>query len=208
VVAEFGEAVAESAGRTYNLANPRAETFLKRYMSERVDLINATTRKALQKALASEDPETAVREVFRHAREARAKAIAISETVRAGNWAAIDAGKWDSELDLKTWISQRDRDVRPTHVQLDGQTVGWLEDFVSPSGAHGPSPGQLGDPAEDVNCRCFSAPTRPGARRALTEGRSLQEFADDLRRPHEAALEAAWRRVFDEQEASVLAGLE
>jgi len=30
------------------------------------------------------------------------------------------------------------------------------EDFVSPSGARGPTPGQMGDAAEDINCRCVT----------------------------------------------------
>lgn len=199
--------MAESAGRRYNLANARAERHLREYMTERVDLINSTTRAALHKALASEDPETAVREVFRHAREARANSIAASEVARTSGWASLDAGKWDSDLDLKTWISQRDPHVRRTHVELDGQTVGWLEDFVSSSGARGPHPGALGTPEEDVGCRCYPAPSRPDARRDLTDGRAVQEFADSLRRPLEAELAAAWRRVFSEQEAAVLAEL-
>lgn len=55
----------------------------------------------------------------------------------------------------KKWISAKDERVRSTHRGLDGQVVGANEDFQSPSGASGPSPGNLGDPAEDINCRCI-----------------------------------------------------
>jgi hypothetical protein len=167
-------------------------------------MINATTRKALRKALDEDDPVAAVRHVFEIARSSRAKQIAASEVVRSSGFAAIDAGKWNAELDLKTWISQRDSHVRHTHEVLDGQTVGWLEDFISPSGAHGPAPGQLGRPEEDIGCRCFPVPSRPGTRRELTQGQAVQEFADQLRQPFEQDLEAAWVRVFNEQEKAAL----
>ena len=74
VVSEFGTVVGDSVGKDYRVNNSRVEKFLKSYMIERVDMINATTRDALQKALQSDDPRQAVRDVFRRARESRARA--------------------------------------------------------------------------------------------------------------------------------------
>ena len=82
-VIEFGTAVGDSVGKEYNAANARAQRFLKGYMTERVDMINSTTRKAVQKALKDENPKAAVRKVFRQARAHRAKSIAETEVVRA-----------------------------------------------------------------------------------------------------------------------------
>jgi hypothetical protein len=194
-------------GGEYNLANSRVEKFLKNYMLQRVELINGTTREALQKAASADDPEAAIRHVFDVARSSRAQNIAVGEITRASNFAAVDAGRWKGQLDLKSWQSQLDSHVRMTHQELHGQVVGWLEDFTSPSGAHGPHPGALGTPDEDIGCRCFVAPTRSNARRELANGGSLQEMADALRLPFVDQLETAWRQVFAEQEAAVLAEL-
>jgi len=59
----------------------------------------------------------------------------------------------------KTWRSAHDRKVRHTHTKLNGQKVGYLKPFVSPSGAKLMYPGDrsLGAPAgEIINCRCIA----------------------------------------------------
>ena len=71
-----------------------------------------------------------------------AKEAALEEIHKAGGTAN------------KKWLSMNDERVRTNHVDMHGQIVGMNEDFQSPSGASGPSPGNLGDPAEDINCRC------------------------------------------------------
>ena len=60
---------------------------------------------------------------------------------------------------MKEWVSSRDERIRDgkdaSHVEMDGQVVAVDEDFNDPiSGASGPAPGQMGDPADDINCRC------------------------------------------------------
>jgi Phage Mu protein F like protein len=203
VVAEFGGAVADAVGKDYRLDNPRVEKFLKGYASTRVDMINATTREALQKALAADDPKAAVQEVFRHARAERAELIAESEVVRASNFAVVDAGKWVKVLNRKRWATRQDSRVRPEHMGLHGQTVGWNEKFKSPYGNTGPGPGSMtGGAATNARCRCAAVPV---AQTVVEEfDRDPVELFDALRRPFEGRVQRAWQRVFDEQEAAVL----
>ena len=205
-IAEFGTAVGDVVSKEYNFANRRAERHLKQYAAERVGMINATTRKAVHKALREDDPVAAVKAVFQQAREHRAKMIAATEVVRTSNWAVVDAGKWVGALDFKRWASQQDNHVRETHIVLDGQVVAWNEDFTSPSGARAPGPGQFGDPAEDIGCRCAAIPARAAQQRTL--GGDPVAVYDELRAPLEEQMTEAWRAVFAEQEAAVLAELE
>lgn len=61
---------------------------------------------------------------------------------------------------LKTWRSVQDSRVRhrprdvADHKKLNGVTLQVDENFRGAKGK-GPGPGQLGHPAEDINCRCF-----------------------------------------------------
>lgn len=54
---------------------------------------------------------------------------------------------------VKVWTSSLDGDTRDSHQDLDGVKVAMDEDFEGEFGS-GPAPGQLGDPREDINCRC------------------------------------------------------
>lgn len=70
---------------------------------------------------------------------------------------AISAGKIKAEDVEKTWRSMQDLDVRHTHNVLDGQTVGFDEAFVSPSGARmmHPMDASLGAGLDErAGCRC------------------------------------------------------
>lgn len=94
-------------------------------------------------------------------RPARALTIARTETTRAisaGTVQAIEAVAATGVKVRKQWLSARDDVVRDTHVELDGDTVAPGEDFVSSSGATGQAPGLLGEPGEDINCRCTTLP--------------------------------------------------
>jgi Phage Mu protein F like protein len=207
VVAEFGGAVADAVGKDYNLANPRVEKFLRGYASKRIEMINGTTREQLHEALGADDPRAAVREVFRHARDERAKLIAETEVVRASNFAAIDAGKWVKVLDRKRWATRRDKKVRPEHAGMHGQTVGWNEKFRSPYGNTGPGPGSMtGGAATNARCRCSAVPVSQTVVDEFDQDPVV--LFDNLRQPFEERLEQHWRQVFKEQEAAVLAELE
>lgn len=55
---------------------------------------------------------------------------------------------------LKVWTSSLDSRTRDAHQDLDGQKIAVDADFVSPTGARGPAPGQMGSAEDDINCRC------------------------------------------------------
>lgn len=207
MVAEFGGAVADAVGKDYRIDNPRVEKHLKQYASERVDLINSTTREALHEALKSGDPRAAVREVFKQARDERAKLIAETEVVRSSNFGVIDAGRWSRVLTRKRWVSRQDGHVRPEHSGLHGQTVDWTAKFRSPSGYTGPGPGSMsGGAAMNNRCRCVSLPIREEVLEEI--GDEPITIFDNLRRPFEERMEHAWRQIFAEQERAVLEALD
>jgi hypothetical protein len=88
--------------------------------------------------------------------------IARTETLRAvqaGNFEAyqqaIDSRKIASQNVRKVWNSAHDNRVRHTHRELNGESVGINESFVSPSGARLRYPLDPTAPLEEtINCRC------------------------------------------------------
>jgi len=91
----------------------------------------------------------------------RALTIARTESTRAVSAGSIEAMKEAVARGVrmqKEWVSARDGNVRDSHIELDGERVAVGEDFTSPSGATGNGPGEMGDGAEDINCRCVAVP--------------------------------------------------
>ena len=71
---------------------------------------------------------------------------------------AIDKGAVEVRAITRTWNSAADKKVRDTHREMDGQEVGFNDDFTSPSGALLAYPGDPSAPAaEIINCRCTVA---------------------------------------------------
>lgn len=54
----------------------------------------------------------------------------------------------------KRWLSTLDKKTRHSHQELDGQTVGVEEQFVSDSGAKAMGPRLFQEASETINCRC------------------------------------------------------
>ncbi len=92
----------------------------------------------------------------------RGQNIARTETLRAVNAGryeayeqAIASGRVAEQNIRRTWNSARDKRVRDTHKELDGQTVGMRESFQSPSGAQLRYPCDPSAPlSETAQCRC------------------------------------------------------
>lgn len=81
---------------------------------------------------------------------------------------------------LKEWNSVEDERVRSSHNELNGKQLPTNENFVGKLGS-GPAPGQLGHPAEDINCRCFLTYTidrieKPDAKEL--EGMAFEEWKE------------------------------
>lgn len=94
----------------------------------------------------------------------RANRIARTEATRVVNESTVESYKQLGEAGIqvrKQWLSARDGNVRPSHVSLDGQTVGANENFILPAefgGYKASSPASFGQAKEDINCRCTVLP--------------------------------------------------
>lgn len=107
----------------------------------------------------------------------KARVIARTETHRIRNTGKIDSAKRAAELGIdmvKVWDATLDMRTRPAHRRLDGKKVAVNENFTSPSGGIGPAPGMMGNPKDDINCRCIFrlelAGYEPSVRRIRGEG--------------------------------------
>ena len=88
-----------------------------------------------------------------------AERIARTEAHRAREIAAMDSMEHAQKMGIqmqKQWVSAIDQRTRDTHAAMDGQRVDVDENFISPEGATGPAPGEMGAASEDINCRCTS----------------------------------------------------
>jgi hypothetical protein len=59
---------------------------------------------------------------------------------------------------MKKWVSVKDERVRSSHQSMNGKTIPYDEDFVTPLGSKGKAPMQLKGPsakADVCNCRCI-----------------------------------------------------
>lgn len=92
--------------------------------------------------------------------------IARTEAIGAMNGGKLEAWKQaETQLGgmriMKTWLAELDERTRESHVEAHNRyqsgPIGIDEDFEVGS-VSGPMPGQLGDPGEDINCRCTSQP--------------------------------------------------
>jgi HK97 family phage portal protein len=150
----------------FEIERPDIKQFIADDLAARSELINQTTADELQKIINegvsnSESIEKISQSVigkFDEMSIARARMIARTEVNRAANKATQFGWQQTGLVKYQEWLSARDERVRDTHVAMDGQVHEFGQDFNSPSGASGPCPGQLGEPGEDINCRCVLAP--------------------------------------------------
>ncbi len=60
----------------------------------------------------------------------------------------------------KTWLSERDDDVREDHREMDSQRANEDGYFTSPDGDVAMYPGGFGKASQDINCRCVVFPVK------------------------------------------------
>jgi HK97 family phage portal protein len=204
-----------------NLGASLIQKHIKTLGAERISgLVDETTKDALRDTLAEglDDGDTLremtarVQAVFGEADEVRAERIARTETGRSSNW-GIHTGQKLAGIQQREWIANKDDSTRDTHEALDGTVVGIDESF-SIEGASAMYPGDFGDPAEDVNCRCTTAPVlEPGKDAAPTViGRRVDVVAywrrfDARQRAWELQAAAALRSGFRRQQSRVVHAL-
>jgi HK97 family phage portal protein len=150
-------------GIDFNLIEPN----VLRAVDARVDFFAAKVNEATVELLADELKEALtngetidqiakrVDKVFDYSEKFRSIRTARTEIIGANNAGQLQVYS-EAGIEHKQWITARDEKVRLSH-QIDGQTVGITEDFVTNLGNHLQYPGdRTGNaPPEDlIQCRC------------------------------------------------------
>lgn len=92
----------------------------------------------------------------------RSENIARTESLRVASEARHEATQQmlddtgiSPDLVERTWMATNDNRTRDSHAEMDGQTVGMDEPFITPDGDELMYPGDPdGPPEEVINCRC------------------------------------------------------
>lgn len=87
----------------------------------------------------------------------RMRLILRTEVHRVRNTIIYDLAQKASRVDSrlkKTWVAVMDTRTRTAHRRLHGTTIPIKGMFRSTAGGYGPSPGLMGNPGDDINCRC------------------------------------------------------
>jgi SPP1 gp7 family putative phage head morphogenesis protein len=145
----------------FDLEDPRVVAYIDRTLAEKITTIAHNRLSEVRDVVTASVSEgqtvgqlaNRLRDHFDNNSSMWAKRIARTETAGLYNRGA-EAGMEDAGIEKKEWLSSRDADVRASHYDMDGESVPLGADFVFPSGASGPYPGAIDDPAESINCRC------------------------------------------------------
>ena len=152
-------------GIAFDLTDPRVLKFLERRAQRFAKEVNQTTWDELKDALSKgieegksiPELEEIVSGVMGERIESTPETIARTEVVGASNGGTLLAWEQSGVVEGKTWLAALDDRTRETHIEAHAhyqdQPIGIDEDFEVGS-ARGPAPGQMGDPDEDINCRC------------------------------------------------------
>jgi HK97 family phage portal protein len=161
--------MAKELGIDFTLIEPRVLRAIDRrvsFFSEKtndgtVELLKDELQEAMEKGENIESISRRIDKVFDYSEHYRSVRIARTEVIGAANEGQLETAL-EVGVEFKQWITARDENVRESH-QIEGQTVGITEDFVTGLGNHIRFPGDraTGAPAEDIiNCRCTWAATR------------------------------------------------
>lgn len=221
VIEQFGSAQLAELGveTAFNMQSVAVQEFLSRSAGAHVRGIGKTTRGKLRRVLTqasadglgTNDIARKLRAQFRSFKGRRSLLIAQQETARASTFAVNESMK-QGGVEEKEWLSTRDDRVRESHQALDGQRVPVDDNFTSPvTGNSGPHPTELGDPQDDLACRCVAlavvqGETGVGANEAKRTAAWLKR--DRSRLPWQRRLVRGVRGAFDAQERQVLDALE
>lgn len=142
-----GDSTVAKLGGTWNIG--LAANYLAAKAQGMAQGINGTTAQQVEDATGDEeDPEAAVANVFDVADSSRAGEIAVSTVTALLGFGAHDAAA-RSDARTKTWVVTSSN-PRPSHADVDGETVPMGEDFSNGMAW----PGDSGDPDETAGCTC------------------------------------------------------
>lgn len=152
---------AKALGLDFDLFDQAVTAAMRGRLDTLADVVTATTKQAIADALlepgveAGESvPKLADRltEVFEGLQTWRAETIARTETVGGHNAASRTAAAASGVVAARQWLAASDRQVRDSHVDLDGHVTNGMDDPYPNGLMHPGDPS--GDPAETINCRC------------------------------------------------------
>lgn len=155
-----GSDVAARIGINFQLENPRAQAVIRHRAADLVTNVTETTKGQIRDAILSghtdglDISQIAQRiedATFGEISASRALTIARTETVGALNAGAYQAAVQSGVMRSKTWVTQKDDNVRDSHAAIDGDTID-----IGAAFANGMRyPHEPGAPADEViNCRC------------------------------------------------------
>jgi hypothetical protein len=147
----MADVILQQAGADVDRAavEARMQAWIKEHSKLQSQYINEKTREEVRKALQTPDPLATLKDLFKAALTVWAFREAFTGLTNIFNFGAIEGAK-AAGLRKKQW-QVNSKDPRPTHLSMDGETVG-IRDLFS-NGLRWP-----GDPrgsAEDnANCQC------------------------------------------------------
>lgn len=212
-IEKFGKRAMSIVGtdNPFNMANPRVNSYIKKWGAKKITNINNTTRgrlatvllKAVENGDTTEQIAKTIGSVFDVAEGSRALMIARTEIAGASNFASHEGYK-QAGIEQKEWQSTQDELVRETHQALDGQVQDINDPFQSESGATAQYPGGFGVPEEDINCRCGVLP-RVSEKRLRGGRKWMWKMLELDRLPFDRKMRQAMKDGFKEQRKAVMA---
>jgi len=163
LVDDIGSAALDDIGVSisFNVLEPRVKRFIEQRAQRFAQRVNQTTWDDLRKSLSAgisageavSDLAKRVDTVMGTRIRSSATTIARTEVIGASNGGTLLAWQQTDVVSGKEWLATADDKTRDTHAEAHGQRRGIDEDFEV-GGGSGPAPGQIGEPEEDINCRC------------------------------------------------------
>ena len=164
--------------------------FLRVHGAELITSINETTREELKVTLAEgftsgeSVPQLRIRvqDVFRQATKNRADMIARTESLRASNFATVEAYKQSGVVEAKEWLTERDNRVCPWCLAMDGKVIGLSKTFFKKGDEFTVDDKTLefkildvAEPPLHVSCRCTTIPVLLGQKARVSERRGFEK---------------------------------
>lgn len=210
------ELLSELGSEVRFTVNAQVTDWLLSRSSDMIGEVDATTRDALKAALVDgvagdeglEALIARVDDVFAKAADYRAALIGDTEATALAGFGSYAATK-QAGFERKQWLSTHDQLVRASHRDLDGKIVGLEDKFQASSGATALFPGDFGDPAEDINCRCGMRPVLPGEdeSKSLARDKTLAKWQHKARDAMMTAVKRKADMLFAAQREVIVAQL-
>ena len=197
------------------MLNSLVSDHIEDFSSTRIKDINDTTRDAIRAQLregveAGEgylELAARIKGVFTDCDQRRAETIARTEAMRSSNFAEHEAQAMSGVVEAREWIATPDDRAREDHLAINGQVRKLDEPFEFPDGTPVMFPGDSGDPAQDINCRCTTAAHFDEKDLAQDKRLAKWKAFDAKLGSWERAAKAAFRRGFEAQRDDVLDAL-